>query len=156
MPELNCGLKASKQLSLFWDNLIGAPRESRLKGASRDSKARVATQRLISCDSKARVAILRRRDYSTKKARLNNVKWRFVVKFVIICKVGFHFFIQPAHGHDFNTRCVPNCTSIVKLKVSCLIVIFSTIHKKWITTTGLNLRENLALLFFLESRFFCW
>ena len=27
------------------DNLIGAPRESRLKGASRDSKARVATQR---------------------------------------------------------------------------------------------------------------
>ena len=43
------------------DNLIGAPRESRLKGASRDSKARVATQRResrlkgASRDSKARV-----------------------------------------------------------------------------------------------------
>ena len=48
------------------DNLIGAPRESRLKGASRDSKARVATQRResrlkgASRDSKARVATQRR------------------------------------------------------------------------------------------------
>ena len=48
------------------DNLIGEPRESRLKGASRDSKARVATQRResrlkgASRDSKARVATQRR------------------------------------------------------------------------------------------------
>ena len=61
------------------DNLIGAPRESRLKGASRDSKARVATQRResrlkgASRDSKARLN-KNTIQYNTIKIYLNTVK----------------------------------------------------------------------------------